>query len=398
MIESLLVKNFKAFEKQFLEFRPLTLLSGLNGMGKSTVLQSLLLLRQSYQDGVLHRKCLALKGDLVYIGRAKDALFEGAKEEFIGFELSVKCQDKKIWKWDFAYDPIADVLKSQTSPMISEIDKFCLFGDYFHYLQAERIGPRIVYDMPDDIVRQHFQIGTKGEYAVRFLNLFGDMNINTVKHEKDDSNIINNHFELTKQDITSKLSHPQANSLHLKDQVEAWMGEITPGIRIDINPNPDIDLISLQYSFEMEKDVSSKYRSTNVGFGISYTLPIVVALLASPPGTLILIENPEAHLHPRGQVKIGHLLSLAASIGIQVVIETHSDHVLNGIRLAVHGGKIKPDDVQLHYFQRKQKPGQAFINVVSPRIDRNGRIDKWPDGFFDEWENSLDVLLEPARE
>jgi predicted ATPase len=92
---------------------------------------------------------------------------------------------------------------------------------------------------------------------------------------------------------------------------------------------------------------------------------------------------------------MGELLALAASCGVQVVIETHSDHVLNGIRLAVHGGKLEPEDVQLHYFQRQEKQGQAFTEVVSPRIDRNGRIDNWPDGFFDEWEKNLITLLKP---
>jgi predicted ATPase len=79
------------------------------------------------------------------------------------------------------------------------------------------------------------------------------------------------------------------------------------------------------------------------------------------------------------------------------VIETHSDHVLNGIRLTVHGGKLDPKDVQLHYFERKEKEEQAFTEVVSPRIDRNGRIDQWPDGFFDEWEKSLITLLKPRN-
>ncbi|MDI9634362.1 DUF3696 domain-containing protein [Oscillatoria laete-virens NRMC-F 0139] len=87
----------------------------------------------------------------------------------------------------------------------------------------------------------------------------------------------------------------------------------------------------------------------------------------------------------------------SANCGVQVVVETHSDQILNGIRLAVHGEKIEPEDVQLHYFQRQENQGQTFIKVVSPRIDKNGRIDRWSDGFFDEWENILMVLLEPAK-
>jgi predicted ATPase len=225
--------------------------------------------------------------------------------------------------------------------------------------------------MSDYQARRLGQLGSKGEYTAHFLAINQDKDV-----------------------LQTKLRHPMAKSNALSSQVEGWMREVSPGTRIKINSNSDIGLMSLQYFY----GDSNPYRTTNVGFGISYTLPIIVAVLASSPGTLILIENPEAHLHPKGQVKMGELLSLAASCGIQVVIETHSDHVLNGIRLAVHGGKIKQNDVQLHYFQRQEKQGQAVIEVVSPRIDRNGRIDKWPDGFFDEWEKSLDVLLEPAEE
>jgi predicted ATPase len=398
MIHSLHLKNFKPFEDQLLEFRPLTLLSGLNGMGKSSVLQSLLLLRQSYQQRLLQRKRLALNGDLVRIGTAKDALFEWAKEEIISFELLVDRQERKTWTWRFRYDEQADVIRTDTAPRTEELHEFSLFGDCFHYLQAERLGPRNVFEMSDNLVRQHFQIGTRGEYAEHFLHIFGDWRINTVGIDQKASHSVNRVFERPGKSEINKLIHPQENSRLLNNQVEAWMGEISPGTKIHLTAIPGVDLMSLQYSFDMGKEFSNPYRATNVGFGITYTLPIIVAVLASPPGTLILVENPEAHLHPRGQAKMGELLALAASCGIQVVIETHSDHILNGIRLAVHGGKIKPEDVQLHYFQRQEKQGQAFIEVVSPRINRSGRIDKWPDGFFDEWDKSLEVLLEPVEE
>ncbi|NER23750.1 MAG: DUF3696 domain-containing protein [Symploca sp. SIO1C2] len=380
MIHSMRLKNFKPFADQFFEFKPLTLLSGLNSTGKSSLLHSLLLLRQSHQQRLLPNIGLALNGELVRIGTAQDALFEGAKTEEIGFEVVWENSLEGIWR--FNYDQEVDVLNLASLPVIPEVYKSSLFNNKFHYLQAERIGPRAFFEMSDFQVRQLGQLGVRGEYTAHFLSINGRQVIP------------NNSLSHPDVKLKGQQGQLEAKSLDLKDQVEAWMGEVSPGTRIKINSNPDMDLISLQYSY----GDSNPYRATNIGFGITYTLPIIVAVLASEPGTLILLENPEAHLHPKGQAKMGELLALAASCGVQVVIETHSDHVLNGIRLAVHGGKLEPEDVQLHYFQRQEKLGQAVTKVISPRIDRNGRIDQWPDGFFDEWDKSLEMLLGPAGE
>ncbi|NEP55733.1 MAG: DUF3696 domain-containing protein [Symploca sp. SIO2G7] len=369
MIHSMCLKNFKPFQNQLFEFKPLTLLSGLNSSGKSSLLQSLLLLRQSYQQGLLPNIGLALNGELVRIGTAQDALCERAKEDLI--ELDIVWEDSIDGIWRFNYDREVDVLNLASSPVAPEVYKSSLFSNKFHYLQAERIGPRPFFEMSDFQVRQLGQLGTRGQYTAHFLSI-------------NERQVI----------LNSSLVHPEAKSWDLIDQVEAWIGEVSPGTRLKIDPKPDVDLMSFQYSY----GDSNPYRATNVGFGITYTLPIIVAVLASEPGTLVLLENPEAHLHPQGQAKMGELLALAASCGVQVVIETHSDHVLNGIRLAVHGGKLEPKDVQLHYFQRQEKLGQAVTKVISPRIDRNGRIDQWPDGFFDEWDKSLETLLAPAGE
>ena len=383
MITSLSLINFKPFKYQLLAFKPLTLLSGLNSTGKSSVLQALLLLRQSYQQELLEKTGLALNGELVNIGTAQDALFEGAgKADQISFELVLDDDTKGIWS--FNYDRDIDVLNRTSPPIAPEVYKSNLFSDNFHYLQAERIGSRPFFEMLDYQVRQRGKLGVRGEYAAHFLWVYQDKPISNSKLSHPKVKLSKRHFD----------EDPETPSQFLIDQVEAWLGEISPGTRIKLEPKPDVDLISVKYFY----GDSNLYRATNVGFGITYTLPIVVAVLSSTPGTLILIENPEAHLHPKGQSKMGELLALAASCGVQVVIETHSDHVLNGIRLAVHGGKLDPKDVQLHYFERKEKEGQAFTEVVSPRIDRNGRINQWPDGFFDEWDKSLEVLLEPAVE
>ena len=369
-LQSLRLQNFKCFEDQVLRLRPLTLLTGLNSTGKSTVIQSLLLLRQSYQQGLLQNTGLALNGDLVHIGTAVDALFEGAKEDSIGFDLTLENGTEKRWR--FQYDREVDVLNlSLPDPDdISMIYRASLFNDNFHYLQAERLGPRRFFETSDFLVRQRRQLGSAGEYAAQFLSVFGD---DPIPH--------------------AELAHPDAVSSSLLAQIEAWLGEISPGTRPSLSPSVHTDTISLQFSFA----TSNKYRATNVGFGITYVLPILIAIISSSAGSLLLIENPEAHLHPKGQAEMGMLLARAASCGIQVVIETHSDHVLNGIRVAVHNGLIEPQDTQLHFFQRKVRDGLVQHEVTSPLIDRDGRIDRWPDGFFDEWDKSLEALLEPRN-
>jgi predicted ATPase len=124
----------------------------------------------------------------------------------------------------------------------------------------------------------------------------------------------------------------------------------------------------------------------------------VTALLSSQPGSLLLLENPEAHLHPQGQVKMGELMARAANAGVQIICETHSDHILNGIRLASKGvpetAKIDPANVALHFFQRsKEVINKPSVEILTPELDEEGRLDFWPEGFFDEWGKSLDKLL-----
>lgn len=377
MIRELYLRNFKCFEDQVFQLRPLTLLTGINGAGKSTVLQSLLLLRQSYLQGLLQTHALALNGDLAYIGTGRDALFEAAKQEEIGFDLVVQNEmgaDLKT-EWHFEYLEDSDILDETgfRVPANSDVYETSLFTNRFHYLQAERVGPQRFFEVSKIVADQLNQLGSRGEYTASFLS-----------HGQYDS------F------IDKRLMHTKAASDSLQHQVEAWLGEISPGIRINLTPIRNIGIVGLEYAFVVGNQVSNNYRSMNVGFGITYVLPIIVSVLSSSPETLILVENPEAHLHPRGQSTMGRLLALAASCGIQILVETHSDHVLNGIRVAVHDGDLNPDDVQIHFFEKRELDGRC--DVISPQIDRDGRLDWWPDGFFDEFDKSLDILMQPGKE
>ncbi len=189
--------------------------------------------------------------------------------------------------------------------------------------------------------------------------------------------------------------HNKAASELLNDQVEAWLGEVSPGVRIQADPHRALDAVQLGFAFDGPHGGTRAYRPMNVGFGLTYALSVVIAALSARPGSLLIVENPEAHLHPRGQVKVTELLVRAAAAGVQVIVETHSDHVLNGLRIAVHGGVLAPECAVIHYFERRRTEERIYHALTSPKIDSDGRIDPWPQGFFDEMELSLDRLLQP---
>ena len=373
MIELLTLVNFKAFKYQEIGMRPLTMLAGLNGMGKSSVLQSLLLLRQSFQQQALVTaggSGLVLNGELAQLGTGRDVLFDGAERDEIEFVLNSSGEEAQ---WRFAYDRKADVLRLVAENEIPRtIYEGNLFKEHFHYLEAERVGPRTSFEMADYVVREQMQMGTRGQYAAHFLHQYQS------------------------RKVLRELYHPNERSSMLRNQVNAWMGETSPGASTRVRGYPDIDVMQLAFGFK-RADTSGDvrfFRSKNVGFGLTYTLPVLVALLSSPPGSLVLLENPEAHLHPRGQSKVGELIARAAGVGIQVLVETHSDHVLNGIRVAVNRGLTKPEDIAIHFFQRPADDSElSGIEVVSPQIDRDGRLDMWPESFFDEYGKSLRNLL-----
>jgi predicted ATPase len=372
LINGLRFRNFKCFEDQDVVFSNLTLLSGMNGMGKSTVLQALLLLRQSFGDKGFPNG-FALNGDLTCLGTGKDILYEDAIDDNISLELCYN--EKEIAKWMCHYDPNGDFLSfSQLDFNKGTLPSIGLFDNNFHYLNAERIGPRPLFAVSNDIVEKKRQIGTSGEYTAYFLSVFGSKDI-----------------------PIAGMLNSKAHSSSLLHQIEAWLEAISPGVRLEIRPYRGMDIVNLEYSFVTNRKASNPYRATNVGFGITYILPVLTALLSSSPGSLILLENPEAHIHPRGQVRMGELIALAAANGIQVIVESHSDHILNGIRLAVHSQKISNTDVKLYFFDRNTEDERTYSQITEPIIDKNGRINHWPEGFFDEMTTSLTTLLRPSE-
>jgi predicted ATPase len=117
----------------------------------------------------------------------------------------------------------------------------------------------------------------------------------------------------------------------------------------------------------------------DVGFGISQILPVIVALLTAEPGQLVYIEQPEIHLHPLAQTAMAQILADAANRGVKVVAETHSSLLLLGIQSLVAEGKLTPDKVKLHWFKRR--PEDGVTEVSSADLDKAGAFGDWPEDF-----------------
>lgn len=367
MIRSVRLKNFKSFQNVKVDLGALTLLSGVNGSGKSTLLQSFAALKQSFDKDCLAppHGGLLLNGDFVELGVGRDVLCEYADS----YEVSIIVEEHSAeFEWRFSYAENDDLLQATYLPEESLGPPACMSGG-FQFLKADRIVPAVFYPKSyHEGVRRRF-LGVRGQYAPYFLAVHQD-------------EVVNEH-----------VARADAGSNLLIDQVNAWLNDFSPGVSVAASELGDADLAQLVYRYGGTAgiDSSNKYRATNVGFGLTYVLPVLVACLASRPGDLVLLENPEAHLHPRGQTAMGELLCRAARSGVQVVAESHSDHLLNGVRLSVRRELISPDAVNLH-FCRKREDGRGS-ELLSPLIDGAGRLDQWPEGFFDEWERSLLELV-----
>lgn len=373
MLSGLQLTHFKCFDNLKLDCTSLNLLCGLNGMGKSSVIQAMLVLRQSFDTGELLAGRLVLGGGRTDLGTGLDVLFEDAAHDVVGFLLQ-STKIARAFQLAFVYSREAEQLNvlpetaAEASTYVpAEWHDEPPFGGRLVYVNAERVGPRKSYPLSEMLARRG-DFGTRGEYAWNYLS----------RHRDD----------LLPIDDPRCVARGQRR---LIDAVDHWLQNVCPGAHLELEEVMAADAVLAGFTFDRPGDVATRpYRATNVGFGLSYVLPVILALL-SPSGTLCLIENPEAHLHPRGQTKLAELAARAASSGIQVFVETHSDHFIDGVRIAVRDGLIPPEETAFHYFERDG--GKTVVS--SPRIDADGRLSRWPAGFFDQHEENLARLLAP---
>ncbi len=385
-VTELTLRNLKCFEALDLPCAPLTVLTGHNGAGKSTALQSLLLIAQGLRANSDYGE-LPLNGDLVALGTGRDVLRRNAKSLSLGARGGGESGECILCTFGYdsglgrrgllpltharysararpplRLDTLRPALVSESRLLPALRDTILLSGDREVRFQSSLV-PRSMSQIQS--VGKQGDVGTEGEYAAYWYLECSDEEV----------------------DLGRRRRGAEDKRQTVRSQVDAWTDELFPGVRTQARR---LDVASpIQLSFRIGWD-SPWARPWNVGYGVAYAFPMIVSLLTAQVGSIIVIDSAEAHLHPRAQSAVGRILGQMAGAGLQIFVETHSDHLLNGVRLAVREGLVPPEDVAVHFFSAATDAGGAEVAALT--LDRHGAIDSWPEGFFDQAEQDLSVL------
>ena len=390
MISELLVDNFKLFAKEtkFSGLKSINLLTGVNGRGKSSTLQPLLLFKQTLLRSRSSRQ-LFLSGSFVDLGNASDVKHVDAsvsKPIRIGFKerddnyvytlaiVSDSNQSLEIKrfeslgqsKWSVNVDDstviqdLVPVYEQNSLPILP-------FQDLV-YISAERIGPKLSFTPSSDE-----WIDKRGEHTIQMLY--------ERQYDRVDERIIEGMSDIF-PDFDEEDFSPMVN-----DVLNFWMTKIFGTSAATANYIEAANIFTLGISTD-QKGGKAIFKPTNVGFGYSYALPVLIAGLTASKDSILIVENPEAHLHPSAQSMITKFLGFVANSGVQVFIETHSEHILNALRVMVVQRSINAQDINVMYFDNKL---DSYFETIP--IEENGKMDHWPANFFDQAEKDLNVLL-----
>lgn len=384
MIVGIELRNFKCFKELKLALGRLTLLTGLNAAGKSTTIQSILLLAQTLRAKEWGSE-LWLNGPLLQLGSPGDLVNQEESER--GMVLGIQTNSASLL-WTFTTVDREDerVLRVAEIDILGDINRNLRVGSALRqllpddvsdselrdsidslrqtvYVSALRRVDTEIFPAPEDPNPIHADVGTLGEFAPWWLHHYDDMEIDTAR----------------------RLSGTESMST-LRVQVNAWLQDLFPGAEANTQPVTRSRLMRL----ELRTGRTEEWRRpANTGYGLSYALPILVAGLSARANQLLIVDSPEAHLHPRGQSRLGRFLAQVAASGLQVLLETHSDHVLNSLRVAVRDGVLQPEDAKVYFFDPKQMVDGQAVPVSAISIDRTGNLSNWPEGFFDQAESDL---------
>lgn len=400
MLSSIGFSNFKCLGGKTFPLRLLNVFTGYNGRGKSSVMQAILMLSQSIKKGNNNSLAsLHLNGEFVSLGDFDEVVAD--ENSNLGFSLRISNGSVHEISLKYGLSDYDVKIGNLTSCVIDGDDYFdsavgfiqnsgiigaenkktltkqlplylnSLLGPQnVHFVSANRQGP-VKFVEKHEIPMYH-RVGADGRMTINTLATYQDMVRRCMNVDVHDN-----------EEHTLLTSAAQWIDYIMSGGVVGVSGMDTKGRSRTVAKSSVLSL-----NFSSLSDDAKSFNSYNVGFGYSYVLSIVLTALIAKEGNIVIVENPEAHLHPEAQLRLTYMLATLASSGVQVFIETHSEHVVNGVRLAALKDEYRlgTSDISICFFD---KDFSCKHLDVSP----NGKIRDWPSRFFDQYQMELAEIL-----
>ena len=344
MLSRISIEGFKCFDKVELTLGKMNLLTGANSSGKSSFIQSLLLLMQQTEQGKN-----PLNGKYTHLGfwqDVKNSITNPRKIKISAVEQG-KAQGQCCLEFDM--DNPAEA---------SGID--LLAKKDFIYLSAERVGAEAVYQQN---LTDEYRIGVHGEYTFDYLS---EERMNELREPA--------------------FLYPDLG-VNLGNQVDYWLDYIT-GYMITSERILGTEIVKVAY--RQSRGGNREIKPNHVGTGISYVANVIISALSCSKDSLFVIENPEIHLHPKAQSKLLDFFCFLAARGLQIIIETHSDHIFNGLRKNIKMSRISERDSSIYFFKQNE---DLISEPVKISVSKDGVIQNHEKGLFDQFDEDLDELL-----
>ncbi len=369
-LASISVSGFKSIaEEQAIEVRPLTILAGANSSGKSSIMQPLLLMKQTilapFDPGglLLSGPNLSVRSglEIMALGRAI------RRRDWFQIRLELTDQSRMDLMFGDLYESQITVKMSSFQPVEKPegaVLKYhrCLPVHVVEGSEGEGLfyQPKPARHTASLLGRMIHLPGLRG----RLDGLYGTAGVSgtiegTFEHYV--GRLVNQWQEGDSQRLRSL--GLALEFIGLARSVEAKMSGDEIELFVSRRLSGEGDVVPLR----------------NVGLGVSQVLPILVALLHSEEGDVLYIEQPELHLHPLAQIRLTKLIADAANRGVRIVAETHSSLMLREVQTMIAQGDLSPEIVRLHWFQRD--PGSGETAVTTAELDGNGAFGDWPEDF-----------------
>jgi AAA domain, putative AbiEii toxin, Type IV TA system/AAA ATPase domain len=406
-ITKIAVKGFKSLAREVsVDLAPLTILAGANSSGKSSIMQPLLLLKQtldaSYDPGslLLNGPNVAFTSASQFLSRTANKMAECLEIEICSYAASVRFAFKYAQPLGFDLSSVTyrdtDGRQATWKPGMTSADIPTLIEQQLgvHNTSVDKMEWAILKNRCFLIPQLRDARNQDGAHSFIFLlnslpEAFASLIKGTIHIPGLRGNpgrtyptaAVREFFPGTFQVYTaSVLLHWKLNEEGKLAMVEKDMARLGLAGRVSAYRINDAELEIRVSRLPGDESAGDAVSIADVGLGVSYMLPVIVALHVTTPGELVYIEEPEIHLHPKAQREFAIVLADAIHRGVRVVVETHSSLLLLAVQTAVAEGKLKPSDVRLHWFQRD---AHGITSVKSASLDSAGAFGDWPEDFAD---------------